>query len=227
MLCCFSLCSEVYGELLALSHGCHQPRQVHHLDFRWPCQFLHSHMSQGDFWYCPSFLWHAHAWENTARLIMLKTRGSYSGTYEWSVGYFLTLQITFMSFKGKLSRRDKAPVANNPVVIGEDPICPPTHDAINSIPSLLQALKKLLEFSAWNVFWNKLQSTSFVTFNFWSQYEEEVTTHSSHTLTTCDCRFVLPTKVAAKLVAAPPHCPDVTNLSLSINAYKCLNGPAF
>lgn len=53
---------------------------------------------------------------------------------------------------------------------------------------------------------------------------DQVTTHGSHWLDSCWCRFVLSTTGQARLIAAPPHPYDVTNLIGYTRAEKNAHG---
>lgn len=75
---------------------------------------------------------------------------------KWSDTCFLTLKIALVNLEGRLTPRCEGPTANHPVVIGGLPVCSFAHDAIHSIKSLLQTLKKLEVFSPWNILRDKL-----------------------------------------------------------------------
>lgn len=53
-------------------------------------------------------------------------------------------------------------------------------------------------------------------FNLWSKCKEEATTSGSYSLAVCYRRFILHTTAAARLIAAPYHCPGIIYLSWCI-----------
>lgn len=85
--------------------------------------------------------------------------------------------------------QDEVPTENHTIIIQGCWVHPPAHDAIHSMQPPLQASKKELKFSPWNILSNELWSSSFFRFNTWSQFQE-ATAHSSQNLTAWYRRFV-------------------------------------